>query len=174
MADEARTSRVAFSRILGMGASLALGFSITLGLILNAGASVVIAISPDGLMVALALAMVLYLPVLLTYAEMAAGRPGSASAYQMSRFHNPTGVTFLVGWLMLAGLVSAATLMSRELALRLDYGFQSLYQVDIDHVWFLIAAMFLGGVHEWVSSEDRWRSRTILMWLGIGTLIGTA
>ena len=69
-------------------------------------------------MVALALAMVLYLPVLLTYAEMAAGRPGSASAYQISRFHNPTGVTFLVGWLMLAGLVSAATLMSRELKKR--------------------------------------------------------
>ena len=164
MADEARSTRIAFSRILGLGSSLALGLSVSLGLVLDVGAGVVMSISPDGVMVALLLAVLLYLPVLLTYTEMAAGRPGSASAYQISRFHSSTGMTFLIGWLMLAGLASAATLLSRELALRLDYAMQSLFQVDIDHVWFLIAATALGGLHEWISGEDRWRSRTF--WSG--------
>ncbi len=167
MAGGSRSTRVGFSRILGLSASLALGFSVSLGLVVNAGGGAVMSLSSQGLTVALFLAMVLYLPLLLTYAEMAAGRPGSASAYQISRFHNPTWVTFLVGWLMLAGLVSAATLLSRELALRLDYAVRSVYQVDLDHVWFLIAALLLGGVHEWVTGETRWRSRTILIWVGL-------
>ena len=171
MADVSRTNRVAFSRILGLGSSLALGFSVSLGLVINVGAGAVMSISPDGVIVALVLALILYLPVLLTYAEMAAGRPGSASAYQISRFQSSTGMTFVTGWLMLAGLVSAATLLSQELAMRLDYMLQSLYQVDIDHVWFLVVAMFLGGVNEWITGEDRWRSRTMLVWAGLGVLV---
>jgi len=171
MAREPKSSRVGFSRILGLNASLALGFSVAFGLILESGGSVVMSIAGNGAVLALLLALVFYLPVLLSYAEMAAGKPGSASAYQITRSYGSRLLSFVVGWLMLSGLVSAAALLSLGLAERFDFSVQNFFGVDVDHLWFLIAAVALGGINEWLTSEDRWRSRTALVWLGLGAFI---
>ena len=164
MTERSRSSRVGFSRILGLGSSIALGLSVSFGLVLEASADVVLSIAGGGAMLALLLALVFYLPVLLSYAEMGAGKPGSASAYQISRVYGSRALTFVIGWLMLSGLVSAAALLSLGLALRLDFTAQNFFSVDIDHLWILIAAVALGAVNEWLTTEDRWRSRTVLVW----------
>ncbi len=171
MSDRDRSSRVGFSRILGLRASLALGLSVSFGLILESGAGVVMAIAGDGVILALLLAAILYLPILLTYSELAAGKPGSASAYQISRSFGYRSLSFVVGWLMLSGLVSAMALLSVGLAKRFDVSVQSFFGVDVDHVLFLIAALVLGAINEWLTSEDRWRSRTVLVYLGLSAFV---
>lgn len=168
MAREPESSRIGYSRILGLRASLALGFSVSFGLVLGSSAGVVMSMAGEGVILALGLSLILYLPLLLTYLEMAGGKPGSASAYQISRAFGLRRLSFAVGWLMLSGLVSAAALLSLGLARRLDVSAQSFFGIDIDHFWFLVAAVTLGSAHEWLTSEDRWRSRTVLVWLGLG------
>lgn len=171
MSNQTKSTRVGFSRILGLGFSVALGLSVSIALVLEASGDVVLAIAGDGAILSLALALVLYLPILLTYAEMAAGKPGSASAYQISRSYGSRGLTFVIGWSMLSGLVSAAALLSLGLATRLDFSAQSFFRVDIDHLWILVAAVALGAVNEWLSTEDRWRSRSFLVWGALGVFV---
>ena len=171
MVDEAKSSRIGFSRILGLRESVALGFSVSVGLLVLTAAGVVLSMATERAMLAIALAAILYIPVILTYAEMAAGRPGSASPYQISRSYGSNPVTFLVGWLMLAGLLSAAALLSIEAAVRLDFAFKNFFKVDGDALWFLIAVIGLAALNEWLTSEDRWRSRTILVWGGLILLL---
>ncbi|MGB5402145.1 MAG: hypothetical protein WBO71_18180, partial [Thermoanaerobaculia bacterium] len=99
------THAIGFSRILGLRDAVALGLSLGVPLVLVVMHEAVFAAVGRGAPLAYALAIPLYLPLILSYMELAAGRPGSASPFQLAGSFQYSGLAFSVGWLMLAGLV---------------------------------------------------------------------
>jgi amino acid transporter len=112
MTETQRTHAIGFSRILGLWESVALGLSLSVGLVLIVLHEVVFAAAGPTTPVIYALAVLLYTPLILSYMELAAGRPGSASAYQIAHSYRSSSLTYAVGWLMLAGLIWVAALMA--------------------------------------------------------------
>ena len=79
-----RTHAIGFSRILGLRESVALGLSLSVPLVLVVMHEAVFAAAGSTAPWAYAVALLLYLPLILSFMELAAGRPGSARAYQIA------------------------------------------------------------------------------------------
>ena len=116
-----------------------------------------------------AMAVFLYVPLILSYLELAAGKPGSASAYQIAHAYKSSGLTFTVGWLMLAGLISVAALLTVAVAERLDVWLGSLFEIDASDAWLVVAVVVLAALSEWYKDIDPWRMRTALV--GAATMV---
>jgi uncharacterized hydrophobic protein (TIGR00271 family) len=166
------THAIGFSRILGLRDAVALGLSLGVPLVLVVMHEAVFAAVGRGAPLAYALAIPLYLPLILSYMELAAGRPGSASPFQLAGSFQYSGLAFSVGWLMLAGLVSVAALLALAVAERLALWLDHLFAVDVGHVWLLAAVVFLASVHEGLSDVDRWRMRTAIVVLALALTVG--
>jgi len=172
MTETQRTHAIGFSRILGLWESVALGLSLSVGLVLIVLHEVVFAAIGPATPVIYALAILLYVPLILSYMELAAGRPGSPSAYQIAHSYRSSGLTFAVGWLMLAGLVSVAALMAIAVVERLDVWLGHLFGVDVGDVWLVAAVVVLAALNEWLSDTDRWRTRTVVVGLAMALTVG--
>ena len=176
MTEIQRTHAIGFSRILGLSDSVALGLSVSIPLVLVVLHEAVFAAVGAGAPLAYALAVLLYLPFVLSYMELAAGRPGSASAYQIAGSSRSPVLAFAVGWLMLAGLVSVAALLAIALAERLGVWLVHLFDVEIDvdvnHIWLVAAVIVLTSLNEWLSDVDRWRMRTAVVGLALAFTVG--
>lgn len=167
-----RTRAIGFSRILGLRDSVALGLSLSVPLVLVVLNEAVFAAVGASAPVAYALAVLLYIPVVLSYMELAAGKRGSASAYQIAGSFNSSGLAFTVGWLMLAGLVSVAALVALALAERVGVWLIHLFDVEVGNLWLLFAVVFLAALNEWLSDIDRWRTRTAVVGLALAFTVG--
>ena len=171
MSIDQRTRAIGFSRILGLRDAVALGLSLSVPLVLIVLHEAVFAAVGATAPWAYALAIFLYLPLILSYLELAAGRPGSASPYQIASSFRSSGLAFAVGWLMLAGLVSVAALLAIAVAERLGVWLEHLFEVEVRHVWLVAAVVLLESVNEWLSDVDRWRMRTVIVGLGLALTI---
>jgi len=172
MTKTQRTHAIGFSRILGLRDSVALGLSLSIPLVLVVLHEAVFAKVGSTAPLAYALAILLYVPLILSYMELAAGRPGSASAYQIAGSYRNSGLTFAVGWLMLAGLTSVAALLAMAVAERLGVWARHLFDIDLNELWWLAAVILLASLNEWLSDIDRWRMRTVLITLLLGLAAG--
>ena len=172
MPEKQSTRAIGFSRILGVRASVALGLSVSIPLVLVVMHEAVFAAVGSTAPLAYVLAIVLYLPLILSYMELAAGRSGSASAYQLAGSFRSSALAFTVGWLMLAGLISVAALLALAVAERMGVWLGYLFDVDVSDVWSLAAVVFLASVNEWFSDIDRWRMRTVVVGLALALTVG--
>jgi APA family basic amino acid/polyamine antiporter len=103
---------VALRRALGLGQLTASG----VGIIIGAGIYVLLgdatALTGPGVWLAFLLAGVLSALTALSYAELAAMYPEAGAEYDYTRRVAPHWLAFLVGWVMIAGLVAAAAAVS--------------------------------------------------------------
>ncbi len=84
MPERQSTHAIGFSRILGLRDSVALGMSLSVPLVLVVMTEAVFAAVGRTTPLAYLLAIPLYIPLILSYMELAGGRPGSASALQLA------------------------------------------------------------------------------------------
>ena len=157
------THAIGFSRILGLRDSVALGLSVSVPLLLVVSHRAVVAAAGRSTPVVYLLAALLYLPLILSYMELAAGRPGSSSPDQIASSFGYSGLSFTAGWLMLAGLVSVAALLALATAERVEVWLGSFFKVDLGGVWVVVVVVSLASVNEWLSDTDRWRMRTAIV-----------
>jgi uncharacterized hydrophobic protein (TIGR00271 family) len=141
-----------------------LGFSLSLALVLSTLGPIVFRTAGEQAPIAYALGTVLFLPIVLSYAELAAGRPGSASPYQMARAYGSPWRLFVVGWMMLGGLVAVSALLAAAVGQSLSAVLDQLAGLQLNTVWFFVAVVGLAALNEALSTADRWRSRTVLVW----------
>ena len=172
MPERQSTHAIGFSRILGLRDAVALGLSLSFPLVVVVLHEAVFAAVGPAAPLAYILAVVLYLPLILSYIELAAGRSGSASAYQFAGSFRSSGLAFTVGWLMLAGLISVAALLALAVAERMGVWLGHLFDVDVSGVWLVAAVVFLASVNEWFSDIDRWRMRTVVVGLALALSVG--
>ena len=166
------THAIGFSRILGFRDAMALGMSLSVPLVLVVMTEAVFAAVGRSTPLAYLLAIPLYIPLILSYMELAGGRPGSASPLQLAGSFKNSGLAFSVGWLMLAGLVSVAALLVLAVAERLGLWLGQLFGIEISNVWLMAAVILLASVHEGLSDIDRWRMRTAIVVLALVLTVG--
>ncbi|MEJ2084146.1 MAG: DUF389 domain-containing protein [Acidobacteriota bacterium] len=121
-------------------------------------------------------AAVLFLPIVLTYCELAVGVPGSASAYRIARsFGSPIGA-FAVGWLMLGGLIALAAVLIAEESRRLvDLLERVMDTPDSAITVTVLLVALLTAINQWLLREEQWTIRTALVWfsgLSLVALLG--
>ena len=172
MPEKQFTHAIGFSRILGVRDTVTLGLSLSIPLVVVVLHEAVFAAVGPAAPLAYVLAIVLYLPLILSYMELAAGRSGSASAYQLAGSFRSSGLAFTVGWLMLAGLISVAALLALAVAERMGVWLGHLFDVDVSDVWLVAAVVFLASANEWFSDIDRWRMRTVVVGLALALTVG--
>ena len=166
------THAIGFSRILGFRDAVALGMSLSVPLVLVVMTEAVFAAVGRSTPLVYLLAIPLYIPLILSYMELAGGRPGSASPLQLAGSFKNSGLAFSVGWLMLAGLVSVAALLVLAVAERLGLWLGQLFGIEISNVWLMAAVILLASVHEGLSDIDRWRMRTAIVVLALVLTVG--
>ena len=132
----------------------------------------VLAISGQGAPWDFLYAGLLLLPIVLTFAELGADRPGSASPFQIGRSYGLVGATFLVAWFQLGGLVMASALLVVGVTERLGLLLTTLFGVRVEALWLAVIVVALAAANEWLSEDDRWRSRTVLVWAAAGANVG--
>ena len=165
-------SSIDFSRVLGVSEVTAIGLSVALPIaIFICGDLVLEATGAKAPLIFVATA-VLFLPIVLTYCEMAVGVPGSASAYRIARSSGSTPRAFVVGWLMLGGLVALAAALLAEEASRVFKILASFVDLPAPRVVFTMLIAVLAAFDQWLVREDRWRIRTALVWLVGIVLVG--
>jgi amino acid transporter len=166
------THAIGFSRILGLRDSVALGLSLGIPLVIVVLHEAVFAVAGSATPVVYFLATLLYVPLILSYMELAAGRPGSSSPYQIAGSFLSSGLSFTVGWLMLAGLVAVATLLAVATAESIEVWLADLFEIDIGDVWVVAVVVLLAAANEWLSDVDRWRMRTAMVGIALALIAG--
>lgn len=164
MPADVRPSAVGFSRFLGLPAAVAPGISISLGVALFVLGIEILRISGDEAPLAYALAAVLFLPLILSYAERAAELPGSGGCYHLARASGSPRRTFAAGWLLLGGYVPLAALLVQGVSRRLETGIDRLFGVEVGDAGLVTLVAVVAALHELAGSEGPRRGRTVMSW----------
>ncbi len=162
---------VDFSRVLGLPAATAAGLSVSVPLGVLVVSGEVLRLSGDEAPFAFLLAGLLYLPLLLGYAERSCELHGSASVYKVARASGSAKGLFFAGWLLLGGYSTVTALLAWGVAYRLEVGFQLLFGARYETG--VLALAVLGGftLHNLLSFRRSWRRQAILLW---GALVALA
>ncbi len=156
---------IGFSRILGLSDAIALGLSISLGIALTALAPLLMQFAGEDTPLVYALTIIVFIPLVLSYAERAQQVPGSASCYQLAQLSGQSWLVFIVGWLMLAGHVAVAALLTDSIGLRVIGIMKQLFNIDAGILWVLMAIIGVTGVYEFTSARNYSPIRNNLVWL---------
>ncbi len=165
-------SSIGFSRYLGLPAAAAMGVAVGVGVAVFVGGFGILEISGDEAPLAYALAMVLFLPLILSYAERALELPGSGAPYQLAAASGSPRQAFAAGWLLLGGAVPLAALLVRAIVSRLDAGLGRLFAIEVAEAWLVVAVAAAAGVHVLLAEPSRWRTRTVVVWGSVLALVG--
>ena len=165
-------SSIDFSRSLGVSETTAIGLSVCLPVAIFIAGDLILESAGADAPLLFALAAILFLPIILTYCELAVGVPGSASAYRIARASGSASRAFGVGWLMLGGLMALAAALIEEEARRFSMMLEHLVDVPYPLVVFTVMVAFLAAANQWLVREDRWRIRTALVWIAGISMVG--
>ena len=165
-------SAIEFSRVLGVAEAAGIGFSVSLPIALFIGGEIVLESAGAEAPLLFLLAAAIFLPIVLTYNELAVGQPGSGSAYRIARRLGSAPLSFAVGWLMLGGLIALASVMLFEEVRRIGLLLEPL--IEIPYSKFVLTSLLalLAGLNQWLARDERWRFRTVLVWIPGLLLVG--
>jgi uncharacterized hydrophobic protein (TIGR00271 family) len=149
-----------------------LGLATGVGVTVFAVGSLSWSVAGDGAPLAYLLTAVLFLPIVLSFIERAQGRPGSASAYQITRSDGAPWRVFFVGWLTLGGTLSVAALLAGAVGEDLEVGIGGMFGVDVGRSALVLCVVALAALNEFVGVDGRWQSRSIMVWAAFCLLTG--
>ncbi len=146
------------TRAIGMGSSLTIGLGIFV--LLNSF------LQQGGLYTPLAYpaAVVLFLPLVLTYAERAAVIPGGGGAFNLVRATGSTWRTYASGWLLLGGHLALIALLAWGAALYLHITLVRLLTIAIDMRLLAPAMIIIVALNDLIGTQGRWRFRAFLVY----------
>ncbi|MEE8525549.1 MAG: amino acid permease, partial [Thermoanaerobaculia bacterium] len=165
-------SSIGFSRYLGLPAAAAMGVAVGVGVAVFVDGFGILEISGNEAPLVYALAMVLFLPLILSHAERALEVPGSGTTYQLAAASGSPRQAFAAGWLLLGGAVPLAALLVQAVASRLDAGLERLFGIEVAELWLVVAVAAAAGVHALLAEPSRWRTRTVVVWGSVLVLVG--
>ncbi|MCG8347456.1 MAG: DUF389 domain-containing protein [Chloroflexales bacterium] len=165
---------IRFSRTVGLVRAIAQGSSISIGL----GVFILLNLFlPQGgwqTPGAYLAAMLLFVPLALTYAERAAVTPGSGGAFSIGRPGGATWRTYANGWLLLGGHLALIALLAWGAALYLDSSLERLLGVSIELRWLAPAMVILVALNDLIGTQGGWRLRTLIIYSSVLVLLGVA
>jgi uncharacterized hydrophobic protein (TIGR00271 family) len=155
---------IRFSRTLSLVRAIAMSCSITIGM----GVLILVGlfVQQGGTQTpqAYLLAMVLWLPAVLTYAERATITPGAGGIFGLIRTGGSTWRTYAGGWLLLGGHLALIALLGWGASLYLNISLERLLGVSIDLRW-IAPAMIVGvALNDVIGTQGSWRLRTMIVY----------
>ncbi|GEM_PF-895878 len=170
-----RTSSTA--KVIRFGHSMQLGWGVALGisLILALNAFTVVGwlvrltgkeLAPGSL-----LALLVFLPIVLSYMERISFRRNSNSFFGLIQPNTSNSRRFMIGWLLLLGYLSLAGILAWGMGLYLSILSQSLFRVAIATRWLAGFAAFLMALHYVFQPVGSWSLRTKLVYASLGLVI---
>jgi amino acid transporter len=114
---------------------------------------------------------IIFLPIILSYAERAAYAPRSGSPYEMARASGSVSA-FATGWLIMGGYVCVGGLLTYVVVMRLSVGLKLFFNVKPEFYWLVVAVIGLSYINAIIAFRGGWRRRTILAWAAFLTLVG--
>ena len=115
---------------------------------------------------------VIFLPIILSYAERAAYAPRSGSPYEIARSSGSVLVVFATGWLIIGGYICVGALLTYAVVKGLSIGLQLFFNVKPEVYWLVMAVIGLSYINSVIALRGGWRRRTILVWVAFLTLLG--
>lgn len=158
---------ICYIRTVGLFRAIAIGGSITVGL----GIFVLFGLflQQDGAQVwkAYLSAGVVFLPLVLTYAERALVVPGSGGMMSLVRASGSTWRTYASGWLLVGGHLTLIALLGWGGALYLNTSLERLLGYTIEMHWLAPAMVIVVALNDLIGTRNDWRMRVIVVYVGI-------
>jgi uncharacterized hydrophobic protein (TIGR00271 family) len=162
---------IRFSRTISLVRAIALGSSVTIGL----GIFILIGLLLDqaGSLTPYAylLAMILFLPLVLSYAERAEATPGSGGVFAMVRANGAPWHSYGTGWLLLGGHLALIALLGWGASLYINISLERLFDMTIDARWLAPITVIVMSLNELIGTRGGWRLRTLLIYGSIVFLV---
>ena len=156
---------------MGLPDAVALGWCISLGLLYVVGMPVFELSGSEAPLIYI-VGVIIFLPIILSYAERASYAPRSGSPYEIARSSGSVPMVFATGWLILGGYICVGGLLTYAVVTRLSVGLQLFFNVTLEDYWLVMAVIGLSFINSVVALQGGWRRRTILVWAAFLMLLG--
>jgi uncharacterized hydrophobic protein (TIGR00271 family) len=162
---------VDFSRTVSLSRLIAIGGSVTIAL------GVFVLLGPSLLQTgqqtpfAYIVAMVFFLPIVLTYAERALVVTGSGGVLSLVRAGGSVWRTYASGWLLLGGHLALISLLGLGAAFYLNSSLERLLSVSIEMHWLAPSLVLLVALNDLIGTRGRWRLRIFIVYGSIAVLL---
>ena len=171
MTSDRLASSIRFSGVLNLPDAVALGWCISVGLLFVVG-GLILELSGNEAPLIYLVGVIVFLPIILSYAERAAYAPRSGSPYEIARSSGSVPMVFATGWLILGGYICVGGLLTHAVVKRMSVGLQLFFNVNPEAYWLVIAVIGLSYINSVIALRGSWRRRTILVWVAFLTLLG--
>lgn len=155
---------IRLSRALSPARAIALGSSVSVGL------GVFVLSSPLLQGVATLIprdylaALLLLLPLVLTYAERGVVTSGSGGALSLARASQPLWQSYAIGWLLLGGHLALIALLGWGAAFYLNLNLERLLDLTVDLRWTAPVMVLLVALNDLIGTQGNWRWRTLFVY----------
>lgn len=162
---------IRFSRTVGPARAIAIGSSITVGLGVFVLSGLLLPQTGVRTGNAYLLSMVLFLPLVLIYAERAEVTPGGGGVFSLVRASGSTWRTYASGWLLLGGHLALISLLGWGAALHLNISLENLLDVTIDMRWLAPIVVIAVALNDLIGTRGGWRLRMVIVYSGVALLL---
>ncbi len=164
---EFHLSSVRYSRVLSLPWAISLGSSITAGLGVFFLFGLLLNLSRGSTHLAYGLALLVYAPLALTYAERAAALREGGGAFALASPNEPPWLVYASSWFSLGGLVCLIGLLAWGGSLYVNLLLDRLFAVSVSIRWLSLLGIGLVALNSVLGGQGRWRTRARLAYLTI-------
>lgn len=158
------TRTISLTRVVAMGSSITIGLGIfvLVGTFLQyAGIQ-----TPSAYLIA----MLVFLPIILSYAEQALVAP-SSGIYELIRDGGHSKRTYVGGWILIGGNLALIALIGWGAALYVNVTMYRLLGVSVNAHWLAPMMVMLVTVNDLLGTRGRWKLRIIVVYGSILLLL---
>ncbi|MCP4361957.1 MAG: amino acid permease, partial [Chloroflexi bacterium] len=157
------TANVRHSSFLSFWAAVALGSAVSVGLgvyLLNGPIFRLVGRQTPG---AYLLALLFFVPIVLTLAERAAVYPGSGGLFNLAKRSQNIFISFTAGWLLLGGTLFLGAILAWGAGQYLQVGLANYFDLDLNPTAIGLTLVLLVTLSQLYGSTADWRNRTIFI-----------
>lgn len=159
---------VRFSRVMRLSWAIALGASVSVGLSVFTLLGTFLSLSAGRALVLPYLLLILIaLPIILTLAERCGVTSGSTSPYRLAHASEYLGLTYVTGWVLMAGYIILSALLALGAATQLNILLQAFFDEPFNLSWIAIGLISLLAINNLVGTRFNWRTIAGLVFFGL-------
>ena len=166
-----RGSTVRYSRFMSLPRTIALGASITIGLGIFVLLGFVLDIAGTRSPLSYGLLALVFIPVVLAYAERAVAYPRGRGIFRLGREDDPAWSAYAGDWVGIAGFAGVLALLGWGAAYHLDLLLQIFFSSSIEVLYLGVGMVILALLYRAISSRGTWRTRMRLVYLSAPIMI---
>jgi len=115
--------------------------------------------------------LVISIPIIFTYAERSSLIRGRDGAYQIAKARDFSSITFVTGWMLIAGYIALTALLAWGIALLLNTAFKLFFDTTFPEYWISIGIIVLVALNNLIERQTNWKVNGIFTFLSISFLV---